>query len=103
MNDKGFFATLLGMVGSSIRYLLVGIGSLVLLLVVVALLTPDSEGSGNAEQRDSVNQRGNIVTRFLNGGKDNTKTSSGYDNVLNNPDADMDVRIDEQSTVVLGE
>ena len=96
--------SILGFLGRSVRNVLVGLGSLIVLLVVVAIFMPDTEGDENnqnvTEQRDSDNssQMSRIVET-----EDGNTVVTGYDDAQDNDDAALDVQYDEQSTVVLGE
>jgi hypothetical protein len=101
---------LLSFLGSTVKTLLIVFGSLVALLIVVAVLMPDSGGKGDGkEQSDSLKTELRQVQSIASDVMDQNDVMSGEDFTTvdaasrSNKDAVLDVAFDEQSTVVFGE
>lgn len=98
---------LFSFLGSTIKIVIITIGSLVALLIIVAVLMP-GDGNGSKEESDSVKteyreepissdvmDQNDVMT-----GEDFTTVDAA---TRGNKDAALDVPFDEQSTVVFGE
>lgn len=93
--------------GSTIKMVLIAIGSLIALLIIVAVLMP-GDGKGDKEQADSLKTEYREVP-VASDVMDQNDVMTGEDFTTvdaasrSNKDAALDVPFDEQSTVVFGE
>lgn len=93
--------------GSTIKMVLITIGSLIALLIIVAVLMP-GDGKGDKEQADSLKTEYREVP-VASDVMDQNDVMTGEDFTTvdaasrSNKDAALDVPFDEQSTVVFGE
>ena len=99
---------LFNFLGSTIKILLIVIGALVALLIVVAVLTPGEEKTGE-KQADSLATEYRQIQDIASDVRDENDIVTGEDFTTvdaasrSNSDAALDVPFDEQSTVVFGE
>lgn len=93
--------------GSTIKMVLIAIGSLIALLIIVDVLMP-GDGKGDKEQADSLKTEYREVP-VASDVMDQNDVMTGEDFTTvdaasrSNKDAALDVPFDEQSTVVFGE
>ena len=96
---------LFSFLGSTVKMLLIVFGSLVALLIIVAVLMP-GDGKGDKEQADSLKTEYRQIASDV---MDQNDVMTGEDFTTidaasrSNKDAVLDVPFDEQSTVVFGE
>ena len=99
---------LFSFLGSTVKMLLIVFGSLVALLIIVAVLMP-GDGKGDKEQADSLNTEYRQARDIASDVMDQNDVMTGEDFTTvdaasrSNKDAALDVPFDEQSTVVFGE
>lgn len=99
---------LFSFLGSTIKVVVIVIGSLIALLIIVAVLMPDKDSNGDAgkEQADSLKTEYRQIASDV---MDQNDVMTGEDFTTvdaasrSNKDAALDVPFDEQSTVVFGE
>lgn len=102
---------LFSFLGSTIKVVVIVIGSLIALLIIVAVLMPDKDSNGDAgkEQADSLNTEYRQARDIASDVMDQNDVMTGEDFTTvdaasrSNKDAALDVPFDEQSTVVFGE
>lgn len=100
---------LFSFLGSTVKMLLIVFGSLVALLIIVAVLMPGTDGKGDKEQADSLNTEYRQARDIASDVMDQNDVMTGEDFTTvdaasrSNKDAALDVPFDEQSTVVFGE
>lgn len=100
---------LFSFLGSTVKMLLIVFGSLVALLIIVAVLMPGTDGNAGKEQADSLNTEYRQARDIASDVMDQNDVMTGEDFTTvdaasrSNKDAALDVPFDEQSTVVFGE
>ena len=100
---------LFSFLGSTVKMLLIVFGSLVALLIIVAVLMPGTDGNAGTEQADSLNTEYRQARDIASDVMDQNDVMTGEDFTTvdaasrSNKDAALDVPFDEQSTVVFGE
>ncbi len=102
---------LFSFLGSTIKTVLIVFGSLIALLLIIAVLMPDKDSNGEAdkEQSDSLKTEYRKVENISSDVMDQNDVMTGEDFTTvdaasrSNKDAALDVPFDEQSTVVFGE
>ena len=100
---------LFSFLGSTVKMLLIVFGSLVALLIIVAVLMPGTDGNAGKEQADSLKTEYRQVQNIASDVMDQNDVMTGEDFTTvdaasrSNKDAALDVPFDEQSTVVFGE
>lgn len=100
---------LFSFLGSTIKVVVIVFGSLVALLIIVAVLMPGTDGNAGKEQADSLNTEYRQARDIASDVMDQNDVMTGEDFTTvdaasrSNKDAALDVPFDEQSTVVFGE